>query len=187
MKNMAARNFEDLLQVMLHILRTRCHDSYLPCQCAIPAFEDLLPEPYNKDILTLLYTCTHWHALAKLHMHTDETLIVLDAVTVKLGKELRQFQKGTCIAFKTQELKREAERRQHQKSRSHVAEAEATTSTHPTTRRPKTFNLQTYKLHALGDYSTSIRNFGTTDSYSTEPVSKHVLVLIDHSLIPCGL
>ncbi|KAG2353655.1 hypothetical protein BDR07DRAFT_1382959 [Suillus spraguei] len=25
------------------------------------------------------------------------------------------------------------------------------------------------KLHALGDYSTSIRNFGTTDSYSTEP------------------
>lgn len=67
-------------------------------------------------------------------MHTDETLILLDAVTVKLGKELRQFQKGTCTAFNTQELRREAERRQRQKSRSHVGEAVATTSTHQTTR-----------------------------------------------------
>jgi hypothetical protein len=114
-------------------------------------------------------------------MHTDETLIFLDAVTIKLGKQLRQFQKDTCIAFKTQELRREAEHRQRQQSRSHVGQAEATTSTHQTTRRPKTFNLQTYKLHALGDYSTSIRNFGTTDSYSTEPVGKHVL-LVNHEL-----
>ncbi|KAG1865192.1 hypothetical protein C8R48DRAFT_601365, partial [Suillus tomentosus] len=150
MKKMGARDFEDLLQ------------------CAIPAFEGLLPEPYNRDILTLLFTCAHWHALAKLRMHTDETLVFLDAVTVKLGKQLRQFQKDTCIAFKTRELRREAEHRQRQQSRSHVGEAEVTT-THQSTRRLKTFNLQTYKLHALGDYSTSIRKFGTTDSYSTEP------------------
>ncbi|KAG0694659.1 hypothetical protein DFH29DRAFT_1006136 [Suillus ampliporus] len=128
MKKMAARDFEDLLQ------------------CAIPVFDGLLPEPHNKDVLTLLSTCAHWYALAKLRMHTDETLDLLDAVTVELGKQLRQFQKHTCEAFKTQELRREAE-----------------------SRKMKTFNLQTYKIHALGDYSTSICNFGTTDSYSTEP------------------
>ena len=36
--------------------------------------------------------------------------------------------------------------------------------------RPRTFNLLTYKLHALGDYAGSIRLFGTTDSYTTQIV-----------------
>lgn len=104
-------------------------------------------------------------------MHTDETLDLLDTATVTLGKQLRHFQKHTCVAFQTRELKREAERRQRRELRDGVGNGEATTSTYQTSRRMKTFNLQTYKLHALGDYSTSIRNFGTTDSYSTEPVS----------------
>ena len=38
-------------------------------------------------------------------------------------------------------------------------------------RRPKTFNMNTYKLHSLGDYTDAIRNYGTTDSYSTQIVS----------------
>ncbi|KAG2741806.1 hypothetical protein P692DRAFT_201726163 [Suillus brevipes Sb2] len=151
MRKMAARDFEDLLQ------------------CAIPVFDALLPEPHNTYVLTLLGTCARWHALAKLRMHTDETIDLLDTNTVALGKQLRHFQKHTCMAFKTQELKREAERRQRQQLRHGAGNGEATTSTHQSSRRPKTFNLQTYKLHALGDYSTSIRRFGTTDSYSTEP------------------
>jgi hypothetical protein len=31
--------------------------------------------------------------------------------------------------------------------------------------------MDTYKLHALGDYVTAIRRFGTTDNYSTQVVS----------------
>jgi hypothetical protein len=38
-------------------------------------------------------------------------------------------------------------------------------------RKPKSLNLDTYTYHALGDYVTTIRQFGTTDSYSTQPVS----------------
>jgi hypothetical protein len=41
----------------------------------------------------------------------------------------------------------------------------------PAGRRKKTFNLNTYKAHALRDYVETIRRYGTTDSYSTEPVS----------------
>ncbi|KAG6909309.1 hypothetical protein DXG01_001108 [Tephrocybe rancida] len=37
-----------------------------------------------------------------------------------------------------------------------------------TARREKRFSLSTYKVHALGDYYSAIRTFGTTDSYSTE-------------------
>lgn len=44
--------------------------------------------------------------------------------------------------------------------------------------RPKVLNLNTYKWHALGDYTSAIRQFGTTDSYSTEIVS------VIHHIIP---
>lgn len=35
----------------------------------------------------------------------------------------------------------------------------------------KTFNMCTYKLHALGDYVAAIARYGTTDNYSTQVVS----------------
>jgi hypothetical protein len=38
-------------------------------------------------------------------------------------------------------------------------------------RQFKTLNLNTYKIHALGDYVSAIKTYGTTDSYSTETVS----------------
>ena len=107
-------------------------------------------------------------------MHTDETLALLDKITVRLGRHLRHFQLKTCAAFNTRELKQEAERRQRRepKNPGRNSTAPAAASTSQATRKPKTFNLQTYKVHALGDYSSTIRKFGTTDSYSTEPVSK---------------
>ena len=39
-------------------------------------------------------------------------------------------------------------------------------------RHPKTFSLNTYKIHSIGDYAATIRKYGTTDSYTTEIVSK---------------
>jgi hypothetical protein len=36
--------------------------------------------------------------------------------------------------------------------------------------RKKTLNLETYKLHAMGDYVNTIRAYGTVDSYSTQSV-----------------
>lgn len=177
MKQMAARDFEDILQVRFYTLFITLHDVYPHNQCAIPAFDGLLPEPHNTNVLALLNTCASWHAMAKLRMHTDETLKLLDNTTVRLGKQLRHFASQTCIAFKTQELKREAERRQRHQLKSQAGNGEAAASMPQAARRPKTFNLQTYKLHALGDYSASIRKFGTTDSYSTEPVGEHFLAV----------
>ncbi|KAG2059465.1 hypothetical protein BDR06DRAFT_979974 [Suillus hirtellus] len=177
---------------LIHILSSACPGDVLvhelDCRyCTIPVFDALLPEPHNTNVLTLLCTCAHWHALTKLCMHTNEILNLLNTATVMLGKQLRHFQRHTCVAFNTKELKREAEHCQHQQLQNLVQDGtgEASTSTSQTTQQPKTFNLQTYKLHALGDYSTSIHNFGTTDSYSTKPVNQKDFVKQISSIERC--
>ncbi|KIM86284.1 hypothetical protein PILCRDRAFT_4798 [Piloderma croceum F 1598] len=87
MKKMTAHDFENLLQ------------------CSIVIFEGLLPEPHNQAVMKLLFTMAHWHALAKLCMHNDLSLDVMDTVTVSLGKALRTFRDTTCSVFHTKELR----------------------------------------------------------------------------------
>jgi hypothetical protein len=65
--------------------------------------------------------------------------------------------------YPTRELERERAARVRRKSTQQECNRSA--------RQPKQLNLKTYKYHALGDYVHTIRQFGTTDSYSTQPVS----------------
>ncbi|KAG2052976.1 hypothetical protein BDR06DRAFT_972657 [Suillus hirtellus] len=91
MKCMATHNFEDLLQ------------------CSIPVFDGLLPEPHNWIVLKLLYTMAHWHGLAKLRMHSELTLKIMDQLTSVLGHQFRQFKATVCAAYETHELRQEVE------------------------------------------------------------------------------
>ncbi|EGO28333.1 hypothetical protein SERLADRAFT_445838 [Serpula lacrymans var. lacrymans S7.9] len=93
MKKLATRDLEDLLQ------------------CAIPGIEGLLPSPHNQNITRLIFRLAQWHALAKLRMHRESTLAMLNDATVTLGKELRNFCNVTCTAFATKELPRETSSR----------------------------------------------------------------------------
>lgn len=152
MKKLAARDFEDLLQ------------------CAMPVFEGLLNEPHDANIQKLLFTVAEYHALAKLRMHTEETLVSLTQATKDLGRQLRSFASTTCMAFDTKELPKEeaarGRRQSRKKQNATPAAAPESAAKGPKTRR---FNMATYKHHSLGDYVKSIRQFGTTDSYSTQP------------------
>jgi hypothetical protein len=108
-------------------------------------------------------------------MHTDQTLQVMAEVTASLGNRLRMFQEETCAAFPTRELERECVARIKRQAKGIRTEAELETSgsqpqKRSSGRQPKRFNLKTYKLHSLGDYTSTIRRFGTTDSYSTQAV-----------------
>ena len=58
--------------------------------------------------MKLLYQTAEWHALAKLRMHTDSTLTLLEELTTEFGKLMRQFRDLTCSQFATIELPREA-------------------------------------------------------------------------------
>jgi hypothetical protein len=111
-------------------------------------------------------------------MHTDVTLNILDDTTVQLGAEFRAFVRKTCPAFDTRELRCEAEHRKRNQQKK-AAEREnsgsaAVANSDGDEPRKKGFNLQRYKYHALGDYANTIRQFGTTDSFSTEPVGVFV-------------
>lgn len=138
----------------------------------MPVFEGLLPEPHNSCLQDLLFTLSHWHALAKLRQHTDLSLNILDSVTVQLGKKLRDFRDTTCAAFDTKELSREVAARVRRASKKSVTSSHKRTAnaTNAAGKQSKTLNLKTYKDHSLGDYVEMIRQHGTTDSYSTEMV-----------------
>jgi len=134
----------------------------------------LFPEPYNSVVCELLFLLAHWHSLAKLQMHTDETLEVLEGIMVRLGSQLRMFVNETCPAFATKELRRKVKScRRHQvwEGQSSITQTCGASATVVGDCHPKSLNLRTYKLHALGDYPVQIQMYGTTDSYSTQPVS----------------
>ncbi|KAF9230895.1 hypothetical protein BU15DRAFT_56758 [Melanogaster broomeanus] len=122
--------------------------------------------------MQLLYLLAQWHGFAKLRMHTEDTLEILESLTVKLGTCLRNFEAKTCPEFATRELRSEMESRKRREARESGSNKSLTSSTtvqSAPVRKPKTLNLNTYKLHALGDYVLQIRRFGTTDSFSTQP------------------
>lgn len=122
-------------------------------QCAIPVFEGLLDEPCNTLLMQLLYRAAEWHALAKLRMHSDTTLKLLDDCTTRFGSLMRKFRDVTFANFNTVALPKESK-----KSPS-------------SGRKKRSLNPNTYKFHSLGDYVHAIKLFGCTDSFSTQLVS----------------
>jgi hypothetical protein len=195
LKQMTAREYEDLLQVSAtHLLTEYSFTEVLFLQCAIPVFDGLLPEPHNSRLMDVLFLFAYWHGMAKLRVHIDPTLKTLDGLTHIFGNRLREFATKIALDYKTQELQKEvdARNRRHTKQRNKAKtkvggdsatsipiltteEPQARTGAKESTvgdrgRKMKHLNLNTYKYHAMGDVTSTIRRYGTTDSYSTEPV-----------------
>lgn len=150
----------------------------------MPVFEGLFPEPHDDIVQDLLFTLAEWQALAKLRLHTDTTLQFLNATTTLLGQSLRHFKDEVCEAFRTCELPREeAARGRRTAAKTAKGTGEVTTSAvakpKATGPRQRKFNLQTYKLHALGDYGATILRFGTSDNYTTQIVCVRLPYVID--------
>jgi len=172
MKRLAARDFEDILQVCFAGSVVDVRYLHLS-QCAMPVFEGLFPEDHDAIIQTLIYRFAQWHALAKLRLHSESTLTVLDETFKRLSRQLRKFRDVTCPAFTTVELPKERAARERKAAResSGAGNAEAGTSG----RKSKKFNMNTYKFHAMGDYIHSIRLFGTVDSFTSQIVRDYLL------------
>lgn len=156
MRKLAARDFEDLLQ------------------CALPVFEGLLPSPHNERVLDLLFALVEWHAYAKLRLHTDTTLKLFEKSTVDFGRQVHLFKRTTCEAYSTKELPQEIAARGRRKAalakKGHIPRNQTQEETGETS-KTKTLNINTYKFHAIGHYPASIKQYGTTDSHSTQIVS----------------
>lgn len=113
--------------------------------------------------MELLFICSQWHSLAKLRLHNDYTLALLDFATVHLGAKMRHFHRETCSKLPAKETQKEAEARAKKSSNGGKGKGTAA-------RRSVTLDIFTIKFHFLGDYTAIIRNIGTTDSYSTQTV-----------------
>ena len=120
-------------------------------------------------MVELLFIFATWHALAKLHVHTDTSLGLLDTATTALGNALRYFVCVTCPQFETFETSAEYTKRQRQQKAAATLVSSAAPSS--TGRWRRTFSLKTIKLHFLGDYVSCIKMFGTTDNYNSALVS----------------
>jgi len=134
-------------------------------QCILPVLDGLLPAPHEAAILDLIFVMGCWHAYAKLRLHTEQTLASFKCLTADLGILLRHFSTVTCVAFKTSELPRERAARLWR-----AANTPTVSTPSGSGPRLKSFNLNTYKLHALGDYPQTIRERGTTDNYTSQRV-----------------
>ncbi|KAG8702016.1 hypothetical protein FRC09_004999 [Ceratobasidium sp. 395] len=157
MSRPAARNYEDILQ------------------CIHPAIEGLLPASIESQVLTLLYVLAQWHGLAKLRRHTSLVVKALKHTTTRLGHELREFEHSTSelTIYETPKEHSTRQQRARKKARPRVAlhandESAELASAENTERRQKFFNLETIKVHSLGDYPETIENRGTSDSFSTQ-------------------
>ncbi|EMD39733.1 hypothetical protein CERSUDRAFT_92226 [Gelatoporia subvermispora B] len=151
MKKLATRDFENILQ------------------CCISVFEGLLLDGDNNIVLDLLFALVTWHAYAKLHMHTKKTLATMETATTTLGAMLCRFERTTCQNYDTYELpKEEAACGQWQAAQRQKGKGDGGKGQIPSARKHKQFNLQTSKLHALGHYMATIRQFGTTDNYTSQ-------------------
>ncbi|KAI6135368.1 hypothetical protein EV401DRAFT_1844804, partial [Pisolithus croceorrhizus] len=73
MRQQVSRHFKDMLQ------------------CSIPAFEGLLLVEHNAIVKTLLFHFSEWHALAKLQMHSDDSLAQLNWALKRLAAKIRRF------------------------------------------------------------------------------------------------
>lgn len=153
MKKLAARDFEDILQARL------------------------FPPEHDVIIQSLLYRFAHWHALAKLRMHSETTLSLLDQMFKRLSRQLRKFSDFTCTVFTTMELPKEKAACERKTARERSALANPVTG--GGNRKTKKFNLSTYKFHAMGDYVRSIWLFGTTDSFTTQIVCEYLTFFSD--------
>lgn len=98
-------------------------------------------------------------SLASLCLHTETTLNALQLAVTRYGTLIRQFASITCQAFDTRETPRERQAR--------MRRAKPTAKGSRSAESKRNFNLQRFKLHAIGDWPASITEFGTLEGYST--------------------
>lgn len=112
--------------------------------------------------MQLLFLCGHWHGLAKLRMHSDLTLKILDNLTTQMGGAFQFFSDHVCSAYRTHELPCEENARRRRQAKKDKQPADLAAKGGPNQQKKevgpklKVYNMNTYKHHALGDYVAHI-------------------------------
>jgi hypothetical protein len=129
--------------------------------------------------MNLLFEMATWHFLAKLRLHTESTLRALETSTTRLGAAFRRFICITCEAYVTKDLPSEEAARGRRQAALSQKKGTSGKPREPSKKKGKSssehkYNLQAYKPHAIPDYVSYIRLYGTTDGFTTQVVSNLV-------------
>ena len=118
-----------------------------------------------------------WHSLAKLRLHSNDLLHLLDQSLKYLSVQFQHFVNITCATFKTKESPSKVVAQQrHQQAE--VEKKKGTNTSSLNGPHNKRINMHTYKFHALGDYTATIKLFGTTDLYTMQVVSDIYICIV---------
>ena len=186
MKQLAARDYEDILQVKCVSIDSNNSYQYLS-QSAIPAFDSLLPKDDGEVVSDLLFLMATFHAYVKLRLHTESMLESLELVTTALCQALQRFSTEVCPHYQTNELPHEAAARARRETSATEKRVSLSLKEHngPSARpKKKEFKMNTTKIHSLPDYAVHIRRFETTDSYTTQTVSSSFSIIYIMLIFP---
>ena len=116
-------------------------------QVIIPAYEAILPLEHNSTILELLFELANTHALAKLCLHTEVTVDLLEVSTDHMYHIMDKFTRTACAVYNVYQRADEVEartRRQREKNPNVLVNG---------ARRKIEFNTnKTIKYHTAGHY-----------------------------------
>ena len=117
-------------------------------------------------MLELLFELANFHALAKLRLHTDVTVDLLEVSTDLMYRAMTSFAQTVCAAYDVYERADEVDARvRRQRAKDPNAPVDGA-------RKKVEFNtINTFKYHVLGHYPIYIRIRGPLDNYSTQTVS----------------
>lgn len=171
LKKLAARDYEDILQVRVQDVMVPLQQRLNIRQCIIPCIAGLITPPSRaKAVLDFLWEAASRHALAKLRLHSETTVRILEASTNTLGKATRDFA-AACDDLNTRELPSEdAARGRREDARASRGDAKGKAPLKSGGSKRKTLNLKTFKYHDRSHTADCIRSGGTTDCYSTQTV-----------------
>lgn len=106
--------------------------------------------------------------MAKLRLHTDITLDIMDKLTTELGQAFRDFRDKVCSVYETRELPRETAKRQRRAAKKVASQLHPEASgPDQTTNQPKRANkkviLKTYH------YLSHLYNFQLVSASHRKP------------------
>ena len=128
----------------------------------------------------MLFKLAQWHALAKLQLHSDTTIVVFEAATGTLGQAMRAFLRHVCPRYETRELLRETQSRQRRRAaKAQVSGVAASSGGATLIPKFKSFTvLNTPKYHRLGNHACAIKETGTTDNKTMQMVCANMVLIV---------
>ena len=106
------------------------------------------PEDVEEHVLDMLWDLVYWHALVKLRLHSQSTVLLLDAATSEVGRSVRRFRRVTDH-IETYDLPQDdAAKAKKRRKKKQTDDQDPEVPTKKRVCKPAKLNLTMYKWHS---------------------------------------